>query len=31
MTGLLFDIPLQPVPDIPDLEYVPDFISDEKE
>lgn len=27
MTGLLFDIPSEPVPDIPGLAYVPDFIS----
>lgn len=31
MTGLLFDIPPEAVPDIPGLEYVPDFISADEE
>ncbi len=31
MIGLLFDIPPEAVPDIPGLEYLPDFISAEEE
>ena len=31
MTGLLFNIPPEAVPDIPGLEYLPDFISAEEE
>jgi len=31
MIGLLFDIPSETIPDIPGLEYVPDFISPAEE